>query len=72
MGRLACWPALCRFAVGAIGFGAAGVQAEGVVGYGKAFGLSDRVLAFFDFCVVKLFDQATVQADQVVVVLPLV
>ena len=60
------------FAVGAICLGAAGVEAKGVVGDGKAFGFGNRVLAFFDFGVVKLFDLAAVQADQMVVVFALV
>ena len=60
------------FAVGAVRLGATGVEAKGVVGDGKAFGFGDRVLAFFDFGVVKLFDLAAVQADQMVVVFALV
>ena len=47
-------------AVGAVCFGAAGVEAERVVGDGKAFGFRDGVLAFFDFGVVKLFYLATI------------
>jgi len=43
-----------------------------VVGDGKAFGFSNRLLAFFDFGVVKLLHLAAVQADQVVVVVALV
>ena len=60
------------FAVGAVGLGATGVKAERVVGDGKAFGFGNRVLAFFDFGVVKLFYLAAVQADQVVMVFALV
>ena len=43
-----------------------------MVGDRKTFGFGDRVLAFFDFGVVKLFHLAAVQADQVVVVFALV
>ena len=60
------------FAVGAVGLGAAGVKAERVVGDGEAFGFGNRVLAFFDFGVVKLFHLTTVQTDQVVVMFALV
>jgi outer membrane protein assembly factor BamE len=49
-----------------------GVQAQGVVGDLKPFGLGHRLLAGFNFRVVKLFDPTTVQANHVVVVLSFV
>ena len=52
--------AAASFAVGTVGFGATSVEAERVVGDGKAFGFSNRMLAFFDLGVVKLFHLAAV------------
>ena len=52
--------------------GAPRIQTQCMVGDGKALGLGDRLLAVFDFGVVKLFDLAAVKADQVVVVLAFV
>ena len=43
-----------------------------MVGDGEALGLGDRLLAIFDFGVVKLFYLTAVKADQVVVVLAFV
>ena len=60
------------FAVRAIGFGAAGVNAQGVVGNFKAALFGDAVLAAFDLVVVKFFHKAASQADQMVVVFALV
>ena len=55
-----------------VNLGAGGIQAQGVVGNRKPFFFRDGVLAFFDFCVVKLFNLAAVQAHQMVMVLPFV
>ena len=46
-----------------------GVQAERVVGNGKALGSGHGVLALLDFGIVKLFHLAAIQAHQMVVVL---
>ena len=43
-----------------------------MVGDGEALGLGHRVLALFDFGVIKLFDLAAVQTYQMVVVLSLI
>jgi hypothetical protein len=48
------------------------VQAQRVVGDGKAFGFGDRLLTLFNFCIVKLLDLAAIKAYQVIVVLPLI
>ena len=53
-------------------FGTPGVQAQSMVGDGEAFGLSDSLLAAFDFGVIKLFDLTAVKANQVIVVLAFV
>jgi len=58
--------------MGAGAFGAAGVDRQRVVGNLETFGQRHGLLAFFDFGVVELLDPAAVQADQVIVVLPLV
>ena len=50
--------------------GAVGIQAQGVVGDGKALGFGDCVLAFFNFGVVELLNLAAIQAYQMVMVLP--
>ena len=51
---------------------AAGVEAERVVGDFETLGLGNGLLAQFDFGVIKLFHPATVQTDQMVVVLSLI
>ena len=48
------------------------IQAQGMVRDGEALGLSNCLLAIFDFGVVKLFDLAAVKANDVVVVLAFV
>ncbi len=59
-------------AIGALVFGAIGVNRQGMVSNGKTFGFGYRVLAFFNFSVIKLFNLAAVQAHQVVMVLSFV
>ena len=49
-----------------------GVQAQRMVGDDEAFGGGHIVLAFFDLGIVELLDPATVQADQMVMVLSLI
>jgi hypothetical protein len=58
--------------MGAIGFGAVGVKAQGVIAQLKATGFGDCALPLFDFRIDKLFDMPTVQANQVVVVITFV
>lgn len=53
-------------------FGTPGVQTQRMVRDSEALGLGDRLLAAFDFGVVKLFYLAAVKADQMVVVLAFV
>ena len=48
------------------------IQTQSVVRDGESLGLGDRLLAVFDFGVVKLFDLAAVKANEVVMVLAFV
>jgi len=50
-------------------FGALGVEVKCVVLDGEAAFAGDSVLPALDFCVVELLDAATINADQVIVVL---
>jgi hypothetical protein len=59
-------------AMGTGGLGAAGVEREGVFFQSKAFGFGNRRLALFNLSVVKLFDPAAIEADQMIVVSALI
>ena len=58
-----------RPAIGAIGFGAVGVNRQGVVGNCKTLGTGHSMLAVFNFGVVELFNNAAIQTHQMVMVL---
>jgi hypothetical protein len=54
--------------MGAGGLGAASVERESVFFQSKAFGFGNRRLALFNLSIVKLFDPAAIEADQMIVV----
>ena len=58
--------------VRALGCFAVGVKAQSMVSQFKAFVLGNRFLQVFNLGLIKLLDPATVQAHQMIVVLPLV